>query len=159
ITDKLDLIAGARHTWDNKTGDTLLTVNKVPNTLVRFKYKDQQWSYTFGASYKASRDLLFFGKYSKGYLAGGTFGSFTWQPEFVRSWEAGVKSSLFDRHVIANLTLFTAKYSNIQGPIGGQILANVYVGDPTLPEYAALAAIGSTNANIATTRATGFEFE
>jgi len=152
ITSQIDLIAGARHTWDDKTGDTLLTVNSVPNTLVRFKYKDQQWSYTFGASYKPSRDLLFFAKYSKGYLAGGTFGSFTWKPEFVRSWEAGVKSVLFDRRVIANLTVFTAKYSNVQGPIGGAILANVY-GNP------AFNAIGSTNANIATTRATGFEFE
>ena len=147
ITSQIDLIAGARHTWDNKTALTN-SAGVAPFT----RYKDQEWSYTFGASYKPNRDLLFFAKYSKGYLAGGSFGGFTWKPEFASSWEAGVKSTLFDRHVIANLTVFRVNYTNIQGPIGGAILANAY-GNP------AFNAIGSTNANIANTRATGLEFE
>jgi iron complex outermembrane receptor protein len=147
VTSQIDLIAGARYTWDNKTS---LTNNAGVPPFTR--YKDQQVSYTFGATYKPNRDLLFFAKYSKGYLAGGNFGGFTWEPEFVRSWEAGVKSTLFDRRLIANLTVFTAKYSNVQGPIGGPILAQAY-NNP------ALQAIGSTNANIADTRATGVEFE
>ena len=51
-----------------------------------------------------------------------------------------------------NRSLFRVNYADIQGPIGGAILALAY-GNP------AFQPIGSTNANIANTRATGVEFE
>jgi iron complex outermembrane receptor protein len=95
---------------------------------------------------------MVYAKYSKGYLAGGTFFGWNWKPEFASSWEGGVKSELFDRRLRANLTLFTVKYTNLQQPIGGPILAAVF----GMPE---LNPIGSTIANIGDERARGVEIE
>ncbi|WP_332802460.1 TonB-dependent receptor [Sphingomonas sp. RT2P30] len=71
----------------------------------------------FVVQYDASPDVHLYASASRGYKAGGfnstEINSF-FQPEKVWNFEAGIKSSLFDRHVRFNLSGYYFKYKNRQ---------------------------------------------
>jgi len=147
VTPQIDVVVGARHTWDAKTGTADFPL--LPRT---FTFKDQRPSYSAGLNYKPTGDILLYGKYSTAYVAGGSFSGFEWAPETAKSWEAGFKSDLLDRRLRLNLSAFTVKYVNMQFTTGGATLAAV----TGRPELAVLPAV---NANAGDARAKGFEFE
>ena len=164
VTPKLDVIGGLRYTWDDKSS---VTDNlAVPVSLRTSTYKDSRPSFSVGLAYKANQDVFLFAKYSQGYLAGGAYGGLLAKPEIAKSWEGGVKAELFDRRARVALTLFHAKYTNVQSiQAGSTIAANINFqagciagsghacpGDP-------YAAVGSAIANSYDLRAQGFEFE
>jgi len=70
-----------------------------------------------GLQYDFSRDMMGYLSYTKGFKAGG-FGysvqADTFNPESVNAYEIGLKTSLFDRSVTANLALFWSDYSDLQ---------------------------------------------
>lgn len=86
-----------------------------------------KWSATtpmVGIRYQPNDDVMFFGSYSEGFKSGGFFGrqanfnlSPTFDPEFVDSYELGMKSSWMDGRVIFNPSIFLSKYKDKQESI------------------------------------------
>ena len=69
--------------------------------------------------YRQSEDLLWYASYTEGFKSGGWNARVTdpldfvlFNPETVKSYEAGLKSELFDNRLRANLTLYRADYDD-----------------------------------------------
>jgi outer membrane receptor protein involved in Fe transport len=72
---------------------------------------------SIGLEFDLDRDVMLYATYTKGFKAGG-FAQFTsnseFDPETVDSFEAGVKSQLFDRALTLNISAFYMKYKDLQ---------------------------------------------
>ena len=140
--ESLRLTAGYRYTWDRVEGFSTSWTN-LPNGSVRcsligivttsiddcrydatLKTKAPTW--TVGLDYRPVRNLLLYGKITRGYKAGG-FNSVavneqfrTFLPEELTSYEAGFKSDWGLGSVPGrlNFTYYYSDYSNIQRPGG-----------------------------------------
>jgi iron complex outermembrane receptor protein len=97
------------------------------NNLTTAQERDEkEWSGTAKAAYRFNPKVLTYVSYARGYKAGGfnldrarfNIGQpnpdTTFPGEFVDSYEAGVKSTLFGRTLLANATAFYQKYENFQ---------------------------------------------
>jgi iron complex outermembrane receptor protein len=115
LTDRLELLGGARNSWDRQTVDRLQLPG--PGTLPnRGTATSQEWTGKIGANYHLGENLLYFTA-SKGYKAGGTnlqANSPNFGPETNFVYEFGVKSELLDRHVRINGDVFYSDYRNLQ---------------------------------------------
>lgn len=109
VTPELDLVGGYRITKDDKSGTTF--VRTVPTS---FTYEKTKPTYVAGINYKPSNDLLVYGKFSTGFISGGSIAGLDFAPETAASWEGGVKSDLFDQRLRLNLSLFRARYEHLQ---------------------------------------------
>ena len=145
--DSLRLTAGYRHTWDRIKGfstrfnpsatkpDTAVCSSDGTEVPLASAYTDCEFSsnlrtnagtWVVGLDYRASSDIMFFGKISRGYKSGGfnPFAVFentrTFLPEYVTAYEAGLKSNyrLGDVSTRFNLTLFNMDYTDIQRATG-----------------------------------------
>jgi iron complex outermembrane receptor protein len=74
-----------------------------------------------GLDYRATDDVMLYGFYARGFKSGGFNGRVTsaadigpYDPEFVDSFELGLKSDLLDKHLRLNLSLFLNKWDNMQ---------------------------------------------
>jgi iron complex outermembrane receptor protein len=87
----------------------------------------QSWNVftpTFGTQYQITPDVMAYLSYSKGFKSGGwttrlsapiaTPDKARFNPEYDKTYELGLKSQWFDRHLQANLALFESKYEGIQ---------------------------------------------
>ena len=147
LMPKLDLVLGGRVTHDRKSGQYQFGGTYVPPAGVAatdpsyytggtftgitsdpFTYHGTKFTYSAGANYKPTRDLLFYAKYSTGFVSGGSIAGIPWKPETVGSIEGGIKADLFDRRVRTNLALFRAKYKDIQSAQGGTNIGRPEVG-------------------------------
>jgi len=140
--DSLRLTGGYRYTWDTvkgfsaafaplPNGGVLCSVdNSTPASAAdctfRATLKTKAPTWTVGVDYKPVRDLLLYGKITRGYKAGG-FNSVavspqfrTFDPEKLTSYEAGFKSDWRVGSVPGrlNVTYFYSDYNNIQRPGG-----------------------------------------
>lgn len=127
-TDKLTLSAGVRYSHDRKSMHILplqVCLGQSFNCPPVFLDSQRSWhdlSPRFVANYKATRDLMFYASYSKGYRAGNynaravTVGGAVTpaNPETVGSYEAGVKSEWLNHRVRINLGVYREKYNDIQ---------------------------------------------
>ncbi|MBU6266690.1 MAG: TonB-dependent receptor [Sphingomonadales bacterium] len=139
LTRQFDVIAGMRVTSDKKYNDFTFggTYNAASNaitgaTLTSTTFKKTKPSFNVGVNYKASDDILVYAKFSTAFLSGGTQGPLSFAPETVSSWEAGLKSEWFDRHLRFNAALFQATYKHAQSAQSG---ANVIVNGQSLSSY------------------------
>jgi len=88
--------------------------------------KTNEPTWTMGVDYRTSRELLVYGKVSRGYKAGGFNGyavfdnTRTFKPEYVTSYEAGFKSNynVGGMRTVLNATYFYTDYKNIQRATG-----------------------------------------
>lgn len=91
------------------------------------KHNENELAGTIKGSYRFNRQILTYVSYARGYKAGGfnldrTQNGATLQPikdtsfkgEFVDSYEAGVKSTLLDRTLLLNATVFDQTFTNFQ---------------------------------------------
>jgi iron complex outermembrane receptor protein len=145
VTDTLKLTAGVRYTDETKTIDfsdnrpqcqtftgalpatcldtqNLIAANGTP---IPTSLKSKLWTPRFAINYKPSNDLLFFASATRGFKSGGwaarvssPVNALPFAPEKVWSYEAGIKSELFDRRVRANLTVYQTDVSDLQTPAG-----------------------------------------
>lgn len=160
LTDKLQIVGGGRVTNDKKSGHydqggTYVFPTGQPNnytggtfTGIRsfpFRYNATKFTYSGGVNYKPVDALLLYGKYSTGFVSGGSLAGIAWAPETVKSAEIGVKADLLDRRLRTNIALFTADYHNLQAAQSG-----VTVGRPEL---------GTVIINQGSLRARGVEAE
>ena len=122
LTSKLTLTAGGRYSYEVKN-----FLNTPPGLgPAPFGYKDnwRDFSPKGVLSYKFTPDVMGYLQYSRGYRSGGfngRAGSETsagpYNAEHVDSYEAGLKTSWFDRRLVVNADAFISKYDNIQEEI------------------------------------------
>lgn len=135
ITDALRLTLGARYSWEKKkvadqfdfnfddlydpAAGPRFPVNRDSKTFKSFTPK-------LGVDFDIARDVMIYASYSKGFKAGtfnlGSTGP-ALSPEKVDAYEVGLKSTLLDGHLRANLSGFYYDYSDLQvGKVQGQLL-------------------------------------
>ena len=139
ILPELELTAGARYTHETK--DSFFTQPYVNPTLVGIfrpqsaavngiLFGDQQfndWSPDATLSYKPNDDLLLYVGYRSAYKSGGFSNSainsslaanpardLAFAPELGTGYEAGIKSTLLDNQLRANLVVYDFKYTDLQ---------------------------------------------
>ena len=126
-----------------------------PRAAYDRSFSESAWTGTGILQWQPDTHVMFYASYSHGYKAGGynldrdagtaggvaapAINPIEFMPETVDSYEAGVKSTLFDGMLTANLTVFTAEYQDYQ--------VNTFGG------------LGFTISNAGTVESDGFEFE
>jgi len=150
VTDQITLTAGVRYTDETKTfnisdnrpacNDGTLEANCLDNrnmvaisgVRIPTEQTTKIWTPRFAVNYQPNRDILLFASATRGFKSGGWNARGTapnallpFGPEKVWSYEAGVKSDLFNRRVRANLTAFYLDVSDLQTISG---LANPATG-------------------------------
>jgi iron complex outermembrane receptor protein len=136
VTDDFSVTAGVRYTEDEREYvRTQTLMNGVPDpTLVcpdgaapgPMGRCERSKTFTETTprvilSYRINDDVMAYGGWSKGYSSGGFNQDVrmrAYKPEVSGNWEAGIKSTWFDRRLVANLTAFHNSYENQQLTVG-----------------------------------------
>lgn len=99
----------------NPFGDQILPAVEVSTTA-------KEWTPAISMDYQVTDEVLAYVSYSKGFKSGGFTqrifppepATTPFAPEFVESYEIGLKSELFDRNLRLNLAAFQSDYDDIQ---------------------------------------------
>lgn len=126
VVDNLRLTLGARYSSEKKTNQDQLLFDfltpydpstRAPFTLPERSKRFKSFTPRVALDYQATPDVLVYGSWSKGFKSG-TYNLGTGQapvdPEKVSAFEAGLKSTLLDRHLRLNLAGFYYKYKDLQ---------------------------------------------
>ncbi|WP_164857333.1 TonB-dependent receptor [Sphingomonas crocodyli] len=156
LTDRLDLVLGARITKDRKRGYETLpdqTLSRTPTTppgaiVSPIRYRDSEQTFMAGLNFRPADNILTYVKYADGYISGGQLATITFKPERAYSYEGGIKADLFDRRFRSNLAVFHVDYKAMQYTTSG-LLTGVASSAPF-----AQAVVSSADG-----KATGFEWE
>ena len=149
ITERLILTGGVRYTYDRKHGvsDTSTVGTPYAATSIPFHYDvtidGGNVSWLANASYKLAKDSLLYASYSTGYKSAGlnlnsavsASTPLILQPEHVKDWEVGLKTTLLQGRVSLNLDGYWTDLSGLQ--------ANIY---PTNGAKSYLANVGDIRA-------------
>jgi iron complex outermembrane receptor protein len=149
IVPRLSITAGGRYTSDKKTF-TSINVRQRDNvqfTNVTKSATFEKFTPRLGLNFQASRDLLLYASWSKGFKQGGFNGRplvsdaevTQYKPEELTTYEAGIKAQWLDGQLTTNLAAFHSTYDDIQLTV-----------NQTPTNFVANAASGEIN---------GFEFE
>jgi iron complex outermembrane recepter protein len=140
IVPTVEVTAGARYTHETKKS---FFTQPYVNPGLTFLFRPQSaakdgtltgdqtfndWSPDVTLSWKPTSDVMVYGAYKTAYKSGGFSNSainsalvtnnpsadLTFNPEKGRGFEAGIKTTLFDRQLRANLTLYSYKYTDLQ---------------------------------------------
>lgn len=138
LLDNLELAAGGRYTHETKKSFFVQDyVNPAYSAVYRsgtdplgYVTADQTWnnfSPEATLTYKITPDVMVYGAYKTAYKSGGfsngginsklspdPYSDLTFNPERARGFEVGVKSTLFDRQLRANVTAFSYKIKDFQ---------------------------------------------
>lgn len=115
ITDKLKITAGARYSYEKRRGvGSFQFLGVVPTD------KEKGWGAvtpTVQLSYQVSDQTLLYASATRGFKSGvinvGSKNDVI-NPEYAWGYEAGIKSSAFDRHLAGSLAVFYIDYSDLQ---------------------------------------------
>lgn len=153
FTDRLNFSAGLRYTYEERRSarrfenffdPTVSVINDtppflagegVPGTPISGEADFDALTPKVSLSYKATDDALLYASVSRGFKSGGFDGrannDFSFQefdPEFVWSYEGGLKTSWFDGDLIANLAYFYNDYTDVQvTSFGADPISGVFV--------------------------------
>ena len=127
VTDAFRLTAGLRYSHERKKLFEQNTYSPVffgqpstnPDIVVNRNtvYSNGAWTPHFSAEYDVAKDVLVYASVTRGFKSGGfNASSFapSYNPEYVWSYEAGLKSTFFDRRLRANLSVFHYDYNDLQ---------------------------------------------
>ena len=153
ITDQLSLTAGIRYTEDKKDFANV-SLGVLANVISDFDFNDDAVTGRLILDYKFSDDALVYGSASRGFQGGGVDTGFAsennrYLPEFVNTYEVGLKSEWMDRKLRFNAALFYSDYEDIQ------VFTLLAGGDFTPGDVA----LGSVYTNAGTAEAYGADFE
>lgn len=146
---RLHLSAGLRLTDETKNYRVEQVRAAGPQLSATGRQTSSIWTPSFNVSYDASSHMVVYGAYAEGYRAGGFAARFpgglptplpSYGPEFVTSYELGLKLRAFDRRLVLNLAAFRMLYDDIQ----------VTAAVPNLPGF---------TLNLASAEFDGFEAE
>ena len=130
FTDKLSLTAGGRITRDTREGINDITLRAVnpgfPPVIVMLPSKLASTEPTGRVTldWKPVDDVLLYASAARGYKSGGinqqsASPNREFRPEFVDSYEFGIKSQLLDRRLQLNLAGFYNEYDDLQFQVFG----------------------------------------
>jgi iron complex outermembrane receptor protein len=124
LTDKLSATAGGRYTEERKKFTTMLVRNASRVITVPEHSVSNSWdAFTpkLGFEYQWTSDLMSYISASRGFKSGGFNGRAqslaeidSFNPEYVWSYEAGLKSEWLDKRFLVNLAAFYNNYTDIQ---------------------------------------------
>jgi len=139
--DGLKLTGGLRYTWDRYRGaggtaalddasnvvactnGVMVVPTRLSDCALHARGRSSKPTWTIGLDYQATPDVLFYGKISRGYKTGGinllavNARNLTYNPEYVKTYEAGVKSKVRfgeGASLTLNADVFKTDYTNIQ---------------------------------------------
>jgi len=127
-TDKLTLTAGLRYTDEHKdyTFHRLTYAGAIHPTLgaldgVKRDYDGNKLDYRANVQYQWTDSLMTYLQYATGFKGGGVSPrpfiaaqAVPFNPEELKSYEAGIKSDFLDRKVRVNASVFISEYSDLQ---------------------------------------------
>lgn len=118
LDERLHLTAGLRYTHDRKTFNRLIFLG-TPDGQTSTVFKAGRVDPAFILAFDVSRDINTYFKYAQAYRTGGAnirdlVGLTPYGSEVNKSFELGIKSQLFDRHVRLNVAAFRSTVSNVQ---------------------------------------------
>jgi iron complex outermembrane receptor protein len=131
ITDQLNLTGGARYSHDNKHGSSIseVTPGASANFLASFpqysqpnlRFKESKFTYLVSLQYQITPAIMTYATVSTGWKSGGFNGRLavvgaplTFDAETTKNYEVGFKSTLFDRKVLANISLYEMNVAGFQ---------------------------------------------
>jgi len=137
LTEQLTLSGGLRYTAEERTVQyeqqaTLVTAFNLVQLfainvpLIEDERTDNEWTGDVSLSYSFTPDAVGYVRYARGFKAGGFLAevlspppftpptSIDFAPEFVNSYEAGLKTNLFDGRVALNLAAFYLDFTDKQ---------------------------------------------
>lgn len=113
ITPELDLTGGVRFTKDKRRIDlTTPVAGAVPSGV--YNTNSFRTNYTAILNYRPSDDVTAYAKIATGYVAGGIFNGFPYDPENLTSYEIGMKAQFLDNRVRTNIAAFYQDYADLQ---------------------------------------------
>jgi iron complex outermembrane receptor protein len=151
FTDQLRLTLGGRYTEDKKSMAGQYDFSKIPPPIGGFVFRpsnNNEWrrfTPRVALDYAVNKDALLYVSWATGYKAGGfdsqvvsnplpclglAPGACQWlvyQPETVKTYELGAKTTWFDKRLMANIALFDSKFTNLQNALyesGGTVIVN-----------------------------------
>lgn len=152
LADDLGLADLVAPTYEGGTCDPSVQSSCVSNAGVSGGDTFDAVTPRIALEYRASEDVMFYGSFSSGYKAGGTNDSVRdintpFDEEQLDSSEIGIRTTLFDGRIRANLTAFSMDYQDKQitvttSPIcNNRCTTNVGDGEITGWEFDGMAAI------------------
>jgi len=144
LTDRLKLTGGLRGTWDDQRSTATRTTaqfsvvppytsaptvictdpSETPSCFQSLQKKSSAPTWLLDLDYKLTDDVMWYGKYARGYRAGGVFSNApvdhrTFEPEKVDSYETGIKTSFAEPiHGLFNASVFYNNFTNQQLQLG-----------------------------------------
>lgn len=121
LTDKLNLTAGGRYSYDKKNIDYTASRLFSGVLLTPLTTGTGNWGSVSGTAaldYHINDRTMLYGSVSRGFKSGipaiPPIAQPDVKPEYVTSYEAGLKSDFLDRRVRVNLALFLGDYKDLQ---------------------------------------------
>ncbi|MBO9711764.1 TonB-dependent receptor [Sphingomonas sp.] len=123
FTPQLSLTAGGRWTQDKKSDDRFVQRFTTPAYSVSPEATWRSFDPAATLSWQPSTRVMAYASYRQGFKSGGfqtllpasaTLAATPFAPETVRSYELGLKSEWFDRHLRANFALFRSDVTDQQ---------------------------------------------
>jgi iron complex outermembrane receptor protein len=133
LTERLSLTAGLRYTYEDKDFRRTQTfygpITTPPErddpgllvTDIDTAASWDSWSPKVGLDYAISEDVMAYVSVSRGFKSGGfdgrandASGAAPYDPETLWAYEAGLKSTLMDRRLVANMAVFWNDYTDLQ---------------------------------------------
>ncbi len=128
LTERLRLSAGVRWTDERKdlrASQTAIAVNPIAIPLEKDRLDASDVSPTFGASFKATEDVMLYATAARGFRSGGwnteivtgnprTIAGREFADESMWNYEAGLKTQAWDGRLTFNTALFQMNYTDMQ---------------------------------------------
>jgi iron complex outermembrane receptor protein len=124
LSDRLGITVGGRLTRDDKEYVYGLSRPESGEVPLPPETLEEDWTEflpKLGVEFQQTEDLLWYGNASRGYKAGGYnsralsgIAPKAYDPEYINSFEAGVKSTLLNNTLILNGAIFYNDYQDIQ---------------------------------------------
>ena len=126
VTDSLSVLFGARYSYEKRDGENITEFVDIPAALAPLvnnvaEFEAESWNaFTpkFGLEYQVNDDIFTYASVVRGFKSGGfNLGSYQnepFDPEFIWSYEVGLKASMLDRRVNLNLAGFYYDYKDLQ---------------------------------------------
>lgn len=116
ITEKLEVIAGIRHTNDKKDIEYIGRLGIIIDLDTSEEW--DQTDYKLGLNYQFTDNIFGYASFSTGYKAGGASASGqVYDPEFLDAYEIGLKTDLLDRRLRLNAAAYYYDYTDIQAVV------------------------------------------
>lgn len=116
LTERINLTAGLRYSWEKKKSTSFVGGQATNAALEPVRAKWDALTPKAAIEFHPNDDVMFYASATKGFKSGGIDedGSEIYDPEYIWSYETGLRSTWFDRRVRFNATGFYYDYSNIQ---------------------------------------------